>query len=219
MLKVIGAGFARTGTTSTKGALEDLGFGPCYTFVTLFARPEHIDRWLAAYAGQPMDWPDLFADFQATVDWPACDFYEELMGLYPDARIVLNVRDPEAWYDSVKNTIWEIHQAEVQAGRGPETDPYSRLREVMIWQRAFGGRFLDKQHAIDVFERHIAQVKERVPQDKLLVFDVKQGWEPLCRFLDVEVPDRPFPHLMDRAYFHELVRSIDERRSAEPTTA
>jgi len=206
-MKVIGAGVARTGTTSTKAALEELGFDPCYTFVTLFAKREHIDLWLAAYAGQPMDWPQLFADFRATVDWPACDFYEQLMAVYPEAKVVLNVRDPEKWYESMTNTIWWVHQEEVRAGRGPDTDSFSRLREVMIWQGFFGGKFLDKQHAMGAFERHIQQVKERVPPEKLLVFDVQEGWDPLCRFLNVAVPDKPFPRLFDTAAFRELVRS------------
>jgi hypothetical protein len=210
MLKVIGAGFARTGTTSTKGALEELGFDPCYTFVALFSRPADVDHWLTAYAGQPVDWRQFFAEFRATVDWPGCDFYEQLMAVYPEAKVVLNVRDPEKWYESLKSTVWEVHQADVEAGRGPDTYPISRLREVMIWQRAFDGQFLDKSYAIDVFERHIEQVKRRVPADKLLVFDVKEGWEPLCRFLGVPVPDKPFPHLMDRAAFQEVVRKINQ---------
>ena len=208
MLKAIGAGVARTATTSTKAALEELGFDPGYTFVTLFARPDHLDPWLAAYAGEPMDWPALFAGFQATVDWPACDFYEPLMEVYPEAKVVLTVRDPEKWYESMINTIWAVHQAEAQAGRGPDTDKMSRLREVMIWQGAFDGRFLEKDYAIGFFERHTQRVKERVPRDKLLVFDAKEGWEPLCRFLEVEVPDKSFPRLNDTQAFNDRVKEL-----------
>ncbi|HWE61475.1 MAG TPA: sulfotransferase [Chloroflexota bacterium] len=207
-MKVIGAGVARTGTTSTKAALEELGFGPCYTFFTMFSRPADVDRWLAAYAGEPIDWSQFLGEFESTVDWPACDFYEQLMALYPEAPVVLTVREAEGWYRSMFNTIWDVHQAEVAAGRGPETDGMSRLREVMMWQGAFDGRFLDKQHAINFFERHIQQVKKRVPADRLLVFDAKDGWEPLCRFLGVAVPDRPFPRLNDTAAFNERVQQM-----------
>jgi len=221
-MKVIGAGLARTATTSTKAALEELGFGPCYTFVTMFARPQDVDVWLDAYAGKPVDWLALFADFESTVDWPACDFFEQHMALYPDAPVVLTVRDPEAWYQSMTNTIWEVHQSEVAAGRGPETDKFSRLREVMMWQGAFDGKFLDKQHALAFFERHIQKVKAAVPSDKLLVFDARQGWEPLCRFLGVAVPDKPFPRLNDTEAFRELVRRMQSQGtlglpSAAPT--
>lgn len=207
VLKVIGAGWGRTGTTSTLGALEELGFGPCYTFYTIMSeKPEHFARWIAAYAGQPTDWPDLFSGFNSVVDWPACDFYEQLLELWPEAKIILNVRDPEAWYTSMQNTIWEVFQGMKQAGQGPETNPLAKLGEVMMWQGAFQGRFEDKQFAIDAFNRNTQRVKANLPPEKLLVFDVKEGWEPLCRFLEVPVPDKPFPRLNDTEAFRERVR-------------
>lgn len=215
-MKVIGAGVGRTGTTSTKAALEELGFGPCYTFFTLFSLPEHIEQWLAAYAGEPIDWSRFLGDFESTVDWPACDFYEQHMALYPEAPVVLTVREPESWYRSMTNTIWEVNQAQREAGQGPDVNPMSRLTEVMIWQRFFGGRFLDKAHAIRCFEQHIEQVKARVPSERLLVFDVKQGWEPLCRFLGVEAPDKPFPHLLDTEAFRERVRAMRAQSAGPP---
>ena len=207
-MKVIGAGIARTGTTSTKGALEELGFGPCYTFFTLFARPADVEGWIAAYAGTSPNWATFFEEFESTVDWPACDFFEEHMAQWPDAPVILTVREPEGWYRSMMNTIWAVHQAGVEAGRGPETDPMARLREVMIWQGAFDGTFLVKDHAISFFNRHIERVKAKVPSDKLLVFDVKEGWAPLCRFLHVPIPDKPFPHLNDTEAFNERVRQM-----------
>jgi len=205
-MKVIGAGWGRTGTTSTLGALEELGFGPCYTFFTIMStKQEHIVPWLDIYAGQPADWRDLFAGFNSVVDWPACDFYQELLGLWPEAKIILNVRDPEAWYESMKNTIFAAFQSMNKAGRGPDVNPLARLIQTMIFQRAFHGRFEDKQYIIDLFEQNTAQVKASLPPEKLLVFDVKEGWEPLCRFLDVAVPDKPFPRLNDTAAFRERV--------------
>ena len=160
--------------------------------------------------GRPIDWRQFLGDFQSTVDWPACDFYEQLMALYPEAKVLLNVRNPESWYESMKNTIWAVHQAGVQAGHGPDVDSMSRLREIMLWQGTFGGRFEDKQHAIAVFEQHTQQIMERVPREKLLVFDVKEGWEPLCRFLNVAVPQNPFPRLNDTEEFREMVQSHGE---------
>lgn len=207
MLQVIGAGWARTGTTSTLGALEELGLGPCYTFFTIIgAKPEHRERWLDIYAGKPADWPTLFAGFNSVVDWPACDFYKQFLAVWPEAKVILNVRDPEVWYESVKNTIWENYQRMTSAGQGPETNNLARLLDVMMWQGAFDGKFEDKKYVIEAFERHTQHVKESLPPEKLLVFDVKEGWEPLCRFLEVPAPDKPFPRLNDTEAFRERVR-------------
>jgi hypothetical protein len=174
----------------------------------MFERPEGIDFWLAAYAGEPVDWAGFFADFESTVDWPACDFVEPLMALYPDAPVVLTVRDPESWYKSVMNTLWQARQGWLAAGLGPESEGMRRLTDVMIWQGAMQGRFLDKEYAIAFFNRHIRHIKDLVPRDKLLVFDAKEGWEPLCGFLGVPAPDKPFPRLNDTAAFQEMMRQL-----------
>src|SRR5438034_989271 len=130
-MKVIGAGWGRTGTTSTLGALEQLGFGPCYTFFTIMSqKPEHFARWMAAYAGKPTDWPDLFTGFNSVVDWPACDFYPELLALWPDAKVILHVRDSEAWYTSMQNTIWGAHEAMKAAGQNAANNPLVGLGDV-----------------------------------------------------------------------------------------
>jgi hypothetical protein len=140
------------------------------------------------------------------VDWPACTFYEELMERNPDAKVLLSVRDPERWYESTRQTIYKI-------GKIATGSPFSRLGftllsrlvfgtfksgqgpmvEEIIWQGTFGGRFEDKHHAIEVFNRHNREVRRRVPREQLLVYDVKQGWGPLCEFLGVEEPEKPFP--------------------------
>ena len=211
-LKVIGAGWGRTGTTSTLAALEELGFGPCYTYYTIISqKQEHFGRWLAAYAGEPMDWAAHFEGFNSVVDWPACDFYTELLKLWPEAKIILNVRDPESWYASMQNTIREVWQGQINAGQTPETNPLLRLLDVMLWQRTFHGKFEDKPYAIEMFNRNIEQVKKSLPPEKLLVFDVKEGWEPLCRFLDAPIPDHPFPRLNDTEAFRERVRQMAAR--------
>lgn len=202
-MKVIGAGFGRTGTLSMKAALEDLGFGPCYHMVEVFDKPQHVALWQAAAEGQRIDWNALFAGYNATVDWPACNFYESLMQAYPEAPVVLNVRDPERWYESVTNTIYQAGRALGDGPQPPQVQAFGRMIGTLIWGGTFGGQFEDKQHAIAVFNRHIAEVKERVPPERLLIFDVQEGWEPLCHFLGVAAPDKPFPRLNDTAAFHE----------------
>lgn len=212
-LRVIGAGFGRTGTLSLKRALEQLGFGPCYHMLEVFAHPEHVPTWLAATRGEPVDWHPIFERFQATVDWPACSFYEQLMAAYPQAKVLLSVRDPQRWYDSAYDTIYSISRqgaTGLQAVlRGaafrllklvrPNIAAGSEMVNALVWRKTFGGRFGDRDYACSIFEEHIAEVKRRVPADRLLVYEVKQGWEPLCAFLGVPVPDTPFPHLNDRA--------------------
>ena len=208
-LKVIGAGFGRTGTLSIKMALEELGLGPCYHMREVFDHPGHASFWDAAARGEATNWRELFKDYQATVDWPGCNFYKELMKIYPDAKVLLTVRDPEKWYESAQSTIFQ------SVSRTPS--PLNRLLlrlfrpnilrtmgmiKTLVWEETFNGNFADKQYAIEIFNQHIAEVKKYVPPEQLLVYNVKEGWEPLCTFLGVEVPkDKPFPHLNDRADF------------------
>ncbi|HZR39788.1 MAG TPA: sulfotransferase [Ktedonobacteraceae bacterium] len=210
-LKIIGAGFGRTGTRSLKDALEILGFGPCYHMVELFEHPEHIAYWDAASKGELVNWKELFRGYQATVDWPGCTFYKELMSMYPDAKVLLSVRDPEKWYESAMSTIYSVGHSD----RGPFVPLLLLLLKFMnpgvaagrpmvnrlIWEGTFHGRFEEKGYAISVFNQHNEEVKSYVPPKKLLVYSVKEGWGPLCEFLGVPVPDVPFPHLNDRASF------------------
>ncbi len=210
-MKVIGAGFGRTGTMSLKAALEELGYVPCYHMIELFEHPEHVERWEAAVRGEPVDWEDMFAGYRATVDWPGASFYKELMEAHPEARVLLSVRDPHRWYESTKNTIYATvnPSPEMIAAVGPTP----RLNNDLIWKRTFGENFEDRQHAIEVFERHNEEVKEHVPADQLLVYEVKEGWEPLCDFLGIETPKgKPFPHLNDTDSFQRMVREHSAQR-------
>ncbi|GAA4617589.1 sulfotransferase family protein [Saccharopolyspora hordei] len=216
MVQIIGAGFGRTGTASLKAALERLGFGPCYHMFEVIAKPERVRDWERALDGEVSDWETVLGGFQSTVDWPGCAFWRELVDSYPDAKVVLTVRDPEKWYDSVHSTIYQFVQEE------PGDDDFSvKLRptiERMIWNGTFGGRFDDRAHAIEVFQRHNAAVQEAVPADRLLVYQVGEGWQRLCDFLGVPVPDVDFPHVNDAASIRGLVERI--RRDGEvPTLA
>jgi hypothetical protein len=210
-LKVIGAGFGRTGTLSLKAALEDLGFGPCYHMVEVFQHPEHVDLWETATQHKPIDWDQLFANYQATVDWPSYVFYEELMVRYPDAKVLLTVRDPDKWYESSMSSLYVIEERV----RGLANNPLRRLsfqlfapsfvklamRILALWDSTFHGKFGDKDYALAIYNRHIEEVKQHVPPERLLVYNVKEGWEPLCAFLGVAVPEKPFPHLNETGNF------------------
>ena len=221
-MKVIGAGFGRTGTMSLKAALEQLGFGPCYHMTEVFSHPEHVEFWISAWRGEQVDWDGVLGDYEATVDWPACTFYEDLMERHPDAKVLLSVRDPDRWYESTRSTIYELSRITahsplfralfaayslLSSGRlGPGSIAYE-----IIWDGTFDGRFEEKDYAVEVFRRHNEDVKRRVPREQLLVYEVGQGWGPLCEFLGVPEPDEPFPRLNDAAEMRRrvwIVRAI-----------
>ena len=211
-LQVIGAGFGRTGTTSLKKALEILGLGPCYHMQTAMTRLRHPYFWLRAHAREPVDWRQFFRGHRAAIDWPACEFYRELMAAYPAAKVVLTVRDADGWYDSVAGTLRAIGSC------FPWWFPpaIARMQDAIIWDGRFKGRFDERDTAIAAFHAHVEEVQRCVPAERLLVFDVAQGWEPLCAFLDRPVPSQPFPRLNDRARFQRIMLALRASQWAVP---
>jgi hypothetical protein len=194
-LQVIGAGFGRTGTLSLRAALVRLGFGPCDHMVENHEHPERFAPWHEALrrkaAGQPIDWRPLLDGFQAIVDWPGAYFWRELIAAHPRAKVVLTVRDPERWYDSIQATIFSVLD-----GVGPG------VSHNIIYTRTFDGRLDDRAHCQAVFARHNQAVRVTIAADRLLVFAVDEGWQPLCDFLGVPAPvDELFPHVNDTAAF------------------
>ncbi|MDO9458562.1 MAG: sulfotransferase [Alphaproteobacteria bacterium] len=187
-LSVIGAGFGRTGTMSLKGALEELGFGPCYHMIEIIKNPPFADYWEAIGDGVPADWDKVFQGYQATVDWPSCAYYAELAEYYPKAKVILTVRDANAWFDSANKTIFTR-----MPRRMKPDDNRGRMAYELIFKKTFDGNIDDRDHAIAVYERHNAEVKRAISADRLLVYDLAQGWERLCAFLDVPIPATPMP--------------------------
>lgn len=204
-LEVIGAGFGRTGTASLKAALEVLGFMKCYHMFEFMEHLEHVGHWENALNGKPVAWDELFDGYRATVDWPGCTFYRELMVAYPDAKVILSVRDPERWYDSASKTIFSAPRRGplrlLQLLTTPRLWRPVRFVRGLLQVGTFGKKDSDKAHTIGVFEAHNKAVKQTVPPERLLVYEVKEGWEPLCRFLGVAVPEVPFPHINDSDTF------------------
>jgi hypothetical protein len=210
-MKVIGAGFGRTGTMTLKAALEELGVGPCYHMIeVLWGDTSRLPLWQAAANGEDVDWQAVFAGFEATVDWPGCTFYEPLMEVFPEAKVLLTVRDPDAWYESAKNSIYASliagRKGELKGGTNTPPSPEAfAMISALIWEGTFHGRFEDRAYAIEVFNRHNEDVRRKVPAERLVVHEVKEGWQPLAEMLGVEAPDTPFPRLNDKEAFREMV--------------
>lgn len=218
-IKIIGAGFPRTGTTTLKRSIEMLGLGKTYHMKELLVNPDMLHHWLELEEKRTTDWDALYEGYEATVDFPGYPYYKEHMERYPDAKIILTVRPFDKWYESVYNTIWQA---------GPQTLPEKlkmmwklatnpRLRKVIkcikmvkriFIGKQFEGKFQDKAFVEKEWNRHIQEVKDFVPADKLLVYDVRDGWGPLCEFLGVPEPKDPLPHLNKKENFKNMLPQL-----------
>lgn len=190
-----------------KAALERLGWGPCFHMRDVFDNPDRAPYFRAAARGEDVDWDAAFAGYRTTVDWPGAAFWRQLIARYPDAKVLLTVRDPQRWYASVRDTILRptaTGEGEpAPAGEPPAVTIGREMVNEVVWQHQFGGRGRDEEYAISVFNEHNAAVRREVPADRLLVFEAAEGWEPLCAFLGAELPDEPFPHLNDGAAWRQ----------------
>jgi len=213
-MKVIGAGLPRTGTLSQKVALEMLGFGDCYHMVNVLSDLDKAQFWRGALEGR-QPWDEIFEGCAATVDWPGSYFYKELADFYPDAKVVLSVRSAESWERSMRDTIWGLFYGDIlirdlsyaRARVDSKWHSYLELMEEM-WQQSGlipEGAETTPETMKDAMERFNEEVQETIPADRLLVWSVGEGWEPLCEFLEVSVPDTPFPHLNDSKIFSERI--------------
>jgi hypothetical protein len=201
-LSVIGAGFGRTGTLSLKLALEQLGLGPCYHMVEVFKDPKAPGYWEAAADGAPVDWETVFTGYGCTVDWPSATFWRELAQAFPQAKVILSVRDPESWFASTQATIF-------RRGFDDMDDPFQRMAAKVIGD-LFERRLDDKARLIEVFERHNEEVRRALPPERLLVYEVSQGWGPLCDFLGVPAPSGPMPKVNSTEEFQQRVANLVE---------
>lgn len=204
-LSIIGAGFGRTGTLSLKLALEQLGLGPCYHMNDVFTRPGHAQLWRDAFGNGIADWDRLLHGYRATVDWPAAHFWRQLDAHYPAARVILTVRDGDAWYESICSTIFEAQRRPLPPADHPHYAQLAMPRELIL--HGTFGRIEDKDHVLAVYDAHNAAVQAQVDPQRLLVYDVADGWAPLCAFLGAPVPDAPFPRSNTQ---HEFLDRLKE---------
>lgn len=213
-LKVIGAGYPRTGTMSLKLALEHLGFGPCHHMAEILQHPEQATLWTQVFSGDPIDWDDVFAGYRSATDAPSCFVALKLAERYPDAKIILSIRSAESWWESARATVMSDANREGMM-RSPNA---ALIGPMMAKMREYFGRDgedpaldperPDRDSAIAAFDRHNERIRESIASERLLVFEAGQGWDPLCEFLGVPVPDREYPKANTRQDFHEMVSRI-----------
>lgn len=208
-LKVVGTGFGRTGTNSLKLALEQLGLGPCHHMFEVRDNPDLLPYWQAAARGEIPDWEAVFDNYTACVDWPSARFWREIAAFYPDAKVLHSVRPEESWIKSVHATIYPSMRDRGKVEPGNRRDRLDMAHEIVV-EQTFDGRLDDRAHATVVFRAHTAEVCRTIAPDRLLVYDVAEGWEPLCAFLGVAVPDTPFPHTNTTVEFQKARRSLNK---------
>ncbi len=217
-LKLIGAGFGRTGTMSTYTALNKLGM-PCYHMFEVIDNKEnknHLDFWNKVADAPPRsdhNWEEVFHKYEATIDNPACCVYKELMVAYPDAKVLLTLhpKGPEEWYESTIDTIYfteSMWQFKVLELFTPFGKKMGNMCHKLIWQGNHKGTLRSKEEAVAHYKQYVEEVKAHVPPEKLLIFDVTQGWEPLCQFIGKEVPEGAFPRVNDRNEIKKTIADI-----------
>ena len=227
-LEVIGAGFGRTGTLSLKHALEQLGFSKCHHMLEVFENPAQAVMFRDAGRGLPVDWNEVFRGYRAMVDWPGSCFWRELAEFYPRAKVLLSVRDADEWYDSASATIFRAMKSiaagsvtppgsaaipPAGAAMPPGIAAQSEMAFELIVKGTFGGSVADRANCIRAYNDNTERVLAEIAPERLLVFEAKQGWEPLCRFLDVPVPATDYPRVNSRDEFLQRLATRDMGRS------
>jgi hypothetical protein len=201
-IKVICAGLPRCGTTSLKMALEVLGFDKCYHATEYFNNYiKHDPYWIKVYSGEEIEWDEVFEGYQSCADFPACYCYKALSQYYPDAKIILNIRSAESWYDSMSNTIFKMMKEEL-----PECFKNATDIEEKYFEKEFGNENIhNKDFMVNWYNERVSKIINEFPEERLLIFELSQGWEPLCKFLNTPIPNMPFPKLNSTEEFHKMI--------------
>lgn len=212
-LKVIGAGLGRTGTMSLKFALEHIGFGPCYHMIEFMAHvPEQLPKWMQVIEGKP-DWDDVFDGYVATVDYPGCTYWRELVAKWPEAKVILTLRNPDSWFESANSTVLSQRMRAMLGN-----SPIKPFMDATV-NEDFGEHIEDRAFMTDYFRRWNDAVIAEVPADRLLVFQAKDGWVPLCKFLGVPVPSEPYPRVNSRVEMNERFAEQSQQMQQTPPSA
>lgn len=222
MLELFNAGLGRTGTTSLKAALDVLGLGPSFHMFDIVSDEQRLRQWESVVCdGERPDWNALFDGCRSAVDGPCAVYYEQLAEAFPDAKVILTVRDAESWWRSTYDTLYQfvLRSAEHPPAPGSHQARLLRVTSAMVWDGLFGGRFTDQEYAMEAYRRHNEDVVSALGADRVLVYDVREGWEPLCAFLGTEVPDVAFPRANDSTAMRQRIAQAAAATPAAPASA
>eukprot|EP01083_Nonionella_stella_P070177 187606_1 len=224
---IIGSSVGRTGTSSLQRALNILGYN-CYHMREL-TKNSDFELWIPLGTEKLKlkqnelsdtelvdynEWNTIFTDrnYTACVDEPSCCFYKELMRHYPNYKVIHSVRDSEKWYNSARQTTmagyllvknkWFLRWV-----AGHYLEMLTQCLYKFVYDIDCDDQFDDKELAKKKYDEWNEEVVNYVPKDRLLLFDVKQGWEPLCAFLGIkDIPQQPFPHSNERMMITNAIR-------------
>jgi hypothetical protein len=155
----------------------------------VFAHPEHVAVWHSAALGRAPDWREFLRDYAATLDAPAAYFWPEIQRAFPEAIVLLSVRDAAAWFESASETVFRT-----QGSVSPEWDAMNDA----IRRTRFPTPRDSAESAIRGYVLHNDRVRSSADPSRLLEWQPGDGWEPICAALGLPVPDLPFPHANTR---------------------
>ena len=217
-IKIAGTGLGRTGTYSLKLALEHLGFGKCYHMTELFQYPEGVRHFRLAERGDKINWENIFSEYNSTVDYPGARYFEQITKHYPEAKVIHTYRNSDEWYESAVRTILAARNLKFgQYVKFAALFPFSsniqkRLNAFLFSRKLialeFGKDYSDKKKITGKYEKHTENVIKKINPNRLLIYNVSEGWEPLCRFLNVPVPEKEFPVTNTQEEFYRKIEII-----------
>jgi hypothetical protein len=218
-LEIIGTGLARTGTMSLKVALEHLTGDKCFHMIELLKNPKRVEIIKKGYESNQFDWDKFFEGYSSAVDYPTCLYYKELLNQNPNAKVIHTVRDFDSWYESVKQTVYRgkpkkavdfmrIIKNMLFSSEYRKVAPVFMFNDKLIWQGHFESKFEDKEFMRKKYKDHEEEVKNTVDKERLLMYDVKEGWEPLCNFLGKNIPKIAFPRANQRMEFNQKMDKL-----------
>lgn len=208
-----------TGSYSLRLALEQLGFSPCFHIIDIMGDEDKanalmwwkgLDQRLKADK-QSVDFDEFYGDLahgaRAAVDWPTFFYWRELAEYYPTLKLIVTVRDKEKWYQSciaALNLYFYNPMLRVMVAlKLVDLIHFVATELIPKSVEEFGGIdvfYNEKQRVFDHVDRRIAEMmNDERYKNRVLIFRVKEGWQPLCRFLNVKVPNTPFPRSNDGA--------------------
>ncbi|HJO93729.1 MAG TPA: sulfotransferase [Victivallales bacterium] len=188
-IRLVGAALPRTGTVSIKTALKIIGFGNCYKMEELFQKPKDLPYWLSVFEGNDIPFSQLLNNYDAILDLPGCLVIDKLINYYPNAKVILTIRNPEEWYNSIINTIYPTVYMPVH-----NNIPIFEFIRKYFFDEFLKNSIKDKDKVIKVCEDYYNKVRDIVPRKNLLEYNVTEGWKPLCEFLGYDIPQEVFPY-------------------------